>query len=202
MFKRCVAPALAGLVLLLAACMVPEKFTAEYEIKPNGDYSFKYEGTMVNALSRMAKREAAEKGAPVPDAQQMEEVVGIFKIDPRVTEFKEAGNDVYTVKMEEKGNIKVQGDSYFLEQKLDYWTLAYNAQDNTVTLAVSPLKGEDLKEVDISVDGEFKIHTDCEIVSSSVELDKSLLGFLFGNTYSFKINNESFAGVTVVMKLE
>ena len=202
MLKKCMTPALAGLMLLLAACMVPEKFTAEYEIKPSGEYSFKYEGTMVNALSRMAKREAAEKGQPVPDAQQMEEVVGLFKVDPRVTEFKEAGDDVYTVKMEEKGNIKEQGDSYFLEQKLDYWTLAYNAEDNTVTLTVSPLKGEDLKEVNVNVDGEFKIHTDCEIVSSSVELDKNLLGFLFGNTYSFKINNDSFKGVTVVMKLE
>ena len=202
MFKKCLTPALVGLILLLAACMVPEKFTAEYEIKPSGDYSFVYDGTMVNALSRMAKREAAEKGQPVPDVREMEEVVGVFKIDPRVTEFKEAGDDVYTVKMEEKGNIKELGSSYFLEQKLDYWTLAYNAQDNTVTLTVSPLKGEDLKEVNIKVEGEFKIHTDCEIVSSSVELDKSLLGFLFGNTYSFKINNDSFAGVTVVMKLE
>ena len=200
--RKCGMLSLACLALLLAACMVPEKFTAEYEIKPSGDYSFVYDGTMVNALSRMAKREAAEKGQPVPDVREMEEVVGVFKIDPRVTEFKEAGDDVYTVKMEEKGNIKELGSSYFLEQKLDYWTLAYNAQDNTVTLTVSPLKGEDLKEVNIKVEGEFKIHTDCEIVSSSVELDKSLLGFLFDNTYSFKINNDSFAGVTVVMKLE
>ena len=169
MFKKCVTPVLVGMILLLAACMVPEKFTAEYEIKPSGDYSFVYDGTMVNALSRMAKREAAEKGQPVPDVREMEEVVGVFKIDPRVTEFKEAGDDVYTVKMEEKGNIKELGSSYFLEQKLDYWTLAYNAQDNTVTLTVSPLKGEDLKEVNIKVEGEFKIHTDCEIVSSSVE---------------------------------
>ena len=46
MFKKCVTPVLVGMILLLAACMVPEKFTAEYEIKPSGDYSFVYDGTM------------------------------------------------------------------------------------------------------------------------------------------------------------
>ena len=83
MFKKCVTPVLVGMILLLAACMVPEKFTAEYEIKPSGDYSFVYDGTMVNALSRMAKREAAE-AARLAEAERRAEETAANAIVPGV----------------------------------------------------------------------------------------------------------------------
>lgn len=192
---------LAGMLLLLSGCLVPEKFTIVYELNSNGDYSYKYDGTMVNALSRMSSLEAAQKGKTLSASKAGEEAKAMaeqFKADPRVTDFKEIGNDTYKIKMEEKGNIKEKGSSTFLDKDLNYWTLKYNAKDNTVTLAVPPIKNKDLEEVKIKLDGEFKISTNCEIVSASAKLDKSF----FGNTRSFKINNNSTEGVTVLMNLK
>ncbi len=198
MLKKYVGPALVGMALLLAACMVPEKFTAEYEIKPGGDFTFVYEGTMIDALTRVAKVKSAQTGEPMPDAAQMKEMLDEFKADPRVVEFKELGNETYQVRLEDKGNLKQAGAVYFLSKELKFWNLTYDPAGNTVTLAVSPLKDGEMDKLGIKMAGEFKLSTDCKIVSSSVKLDESLLG----NTYSFKIDNGSADGVTVVMQLE
>lgn len=198
MLKRCVGPALFGMILLLAACMVPEKFTAEYEIKPDGDFTFVYDGTMIDALTRMGKAKSAQTGEPMPDAAQMKEMLDEFKADPRVVEFKDLGNETYQVRMEDKGNLKQAGEVHFLSKELKFWNLTYDPAANTVTLAVSQLKSGELDGLGIKMVGEFKISTDCKIVASSVKLDESILG----NTYSFKINNEAVDGVTVVMQLE
>lgn len=196
--KKCGMLSLAGLALLLAACMVPEKFTAKYEIKPNGDYTFVYDGTLVDALSRMAKAESAQKGSSMPDQKEIQAMLDEFKADPRLVEFEERGDETYQARLEEKGNIKEAGEVYFLSKDLRCWTLAYNSEKNTVSLTVSPLKRKDLDELSIKVDGEFEISTDCKILSSTVDLDESLLG----NAHSFKISNESAEGATVIMQLE
>lgn len=196
--RKCGMLSLACLALLLAACMVPEKFTAEYEIKSNGDYTFVYDGTMVDALSRMGKAESAQKGGSGFDPKEIKAMLDEFKADPRVVEFKERGDETYQVRMEEKGNIKEAGKVYFLSKDLRCWTLTYSPDKNTVSLIVSPIKRKDLDGLNIKVDGEFEISTDCKILSSTVELDESLLG----SAYSFKISNESATGATVVMQLE
>lgn len=198
MLRKCGMLSLACLALLLAACMVPEKFTATYEIKPNGDYTFVYDGTMVDAVSRMAKSESAQKGASMPDQKDIQAMLDEFKADPRVVEFEAQGDETYQARLEEKGNIKEAGKVYFLSKDLRCWTLAYNPDKNTVSLTVSPVKSKDLDKLSIKLDGEFEISTDCKILSSTVDLDESLLG----STYSFKINNESAAGATVIMQLE
>ena len=195
--KKCGILSLAGLALLLAACMVPEKFTAKYEIKANGDYTFVYDGTLVDALSRMDKAKSAQ-GKPGLDPKEIKAMLEEFKADPRVVEFEERGEETYQVRMEEQGNIKEAGKVYFLSKDLRCWTLAYNPDKNTVSLTVSPVKSKDLGELSIKLDGEFEISTDCKILSSTVELDESLLG----SAYSFKISNESATGATVVMQLE
>ena len=198
MLKKCRVLSLAGLALLLAACMVPEKFTAEYEIEPNGDYTFVYDGTLVDALSRMAKAESAQKGETKLDPKEIQAMLDEFKADPRVVEFEGRGDETYQVRMEEKGNIKEAGKVYFLSKDLRCWTLSYNPDKNTVTLTVSPIKRKDLDSLSIKVDGKLEISTDCKILSSTVELDESLLG----GTYSFKLSNDSAAGATVIMQLE
>ena len=50
---------LAGAVacLALAGCLVPEKFTASASFKPDGSYRYQFDGTVVNALVMMAKKE-------------------------------------------------------------------------------------------------------------------------------------------------
>ena len=198
MLKRILPFALAGIILTLAACMVPEKFTAEYEIKPDGGYAFVYEGTMVDALSRMARLEAEKEGEDMPAADNLQELVGAFKSDPRVIEFKEVSKETYQVRMEDKGNIKEALTVHFIDDKLDYWRLIYSAEANTVTLEIAPLKAKDLDEVQVKIDGSFEIKTDCEIVSSTVELDESF----FSNTYSFKVDNTLSEGASIIMKLQ
>lgn len=198
MLKRILLPALAGVMLILAACMVPEKFTAEYEIMPNGDFTFIYEGTMVDALSRMARLEAEKNGEEIPATDNLQELVGAFKSDPRVTEFQEVAKETYQVRMEESGNIKEAGTVHFIDDKLDYWRLTYSPEANTATLQISPLKAKDLDEVQVKINGVFELRTDCEIVSSTVELDEAF----FSNAYTFKVDNTLSAGATIVVKLQ
>ena len=62
----------------------------------------------------------------------------------------------------------------------------------------SPYRAPKLHALGIKVDGEFEISTDCKILSSTVDLDESLLG----GAYSFNISNESAEGATVIMQLE
>lgn len=196
------ATVMAFSALFLMACMVPEKFTAKYTLTPKGDFTFAYDGTMVNALARTMKLEAKEKGKEptAGDQAKLREMVGEFERDPRVKEFKETSNDVYKVVMQEQGNIKERRAVAFWNEQIHYWKLSYNEQDKTAVLAVKPVKDmRDFDRLGITPDWNIQIATDCAVVSSTVELDKSF----FGNTYKFSIKRDDLKnGVTVVLQLE
>jgi hypothetical protein len=38
-----------ALVALLTACLVPERFSASVEVQADGSYSYRFDGTVVNA---------------------------------------------------------------------------------------------------------------------------------------------------------
>ena len=56
-FKPAALLASAVACLALAGCLVPEKFTASASFKPDGSYRYQFDGTVVNALVMMAKKE-------------------------------------------------------------------------------------------------------------------------------------------------
>ena len=56
-FKPATLLASAVACLALAGCLVPEKFTASASFKPDGSYRYQFDGTVVNALVVMAKKE-------------------------------------------------------------------------------------------------------------------------------------------------
>lgn len=56
-FKRAALLTSAVACLALTGCLVPEKFNASASFKPDGSYRYQFDGTVVNALVLMAKRE-------------------------------------------------------------------------------------------------------------------------------------------------
>lgn len=46
----------AVLTALLTACLVPERFSAAVDVQPDGSYSYRFDGTVVNALAVMKLR--------------------------------------------------------------------------------------------------------------------------------------------------
>lgn len=203
MFRKALPLSCVSL-LLLVACIVPEKFTAEYKIQPNGSYSLIYEGTMVNAFSRLVAWEAKEK-KKAQDAKA-EKQIQVFrdalKDDPRTKNFKEESTDVYRVRVEESGNLKEKQFLPFFSKGTQVWSLQYDKKANTVTFNIKPMQDKNFSKMEalnISPDGEIKISTDCKIVSSNVNLDKSF----FGNTHSFHVKKESLKkGVSIILQLE
>jgi hypothetical protein len=191
-------------VLLLCSCMIPENFTGKYTLNPKGDYTFSYDGTMVDGLALIAKSEAKEKGKDIDssDKAKIDKNVEAFRQDPRVKEFKESSSDTYKVRTEEKGNLVEKGAIPFWDKQFQFWTLEYNPQNKTANFIINPYKSGDLEVLDefgLSMKWKMEIDTDCAVVSSTVKLDKSFLG----NTYSFIISRDDMVkGVTVVFQLE
>jgi len=191
-------------LLLPAACVVPDKFTAEYTIRPDGTYNFTYEGTMVDVLARAVALEAREKnqspGAKV--GQDIREVREALKQDPRIKSFQEEAEDLYRVRVEESGNLKEKEFLPFFSHEVNVWFLQYDRKSNTASFNITPFTDKSLADMDklnLAPDGEIKFSTACRLVSSNVELDRSF----FGSAYSFKIRKAALKeGVKIVLQLE
>jgi hypothetical protein len=196
--------ALVFSVLSLCSCMIPENFTGKYTLNPNGDYTFSYDGTMVDGMALFAKSQAKEKGKEIDssDKAMIDKNVETFRQDRRVKEFKESASDTYKVRTEEKGNLVEEKAAPFWDKQFQYWTLAYDPQNKTANFIITPSKQDDLKGLDefnLSMNWKMEFDTSCAVVSSTVKLDKSF----FGHTYSFTISRDDMLkGVTVVFQLE
>lgn len=110
-------------VLSLSACLVPEKFEASVRFRPDGSYTYKYDGAAVHFLAAAAIKEKgslpakdeeglkreAEKAAKAPGVQKMV-YVGSGRFDVRVEEEVKAGQQVHTLKV---FNIRRDKDGTF-----------------------------------------------------------------------------------------
>lgn len=191
-------------MFLLVACMVPGTFKAKYTLDNNGQYSFVYDGTIINLFPKMAEKEAAEKGKPIEKsvAKDTQALAADLEKDSRTKSFNDVGNDTYKVIMEDAGDIKEKKRAYFLSKDFRYWTLTYDEQNNTVVFTIEPSSQNNidlLKELNVSPIGEISFDTKLNLVSSTKELSKSF----FGSTYSIKVDSTTIKeGLTVVWSLK
>lgn len=191
---------LAG-VFVFAACMIPEKFKAKYEIQPDGNYTFTYDGTMIDAFTRMAKLEAKEKGQDIPADQIRKESQGLLdeiKADPRVKSIEDKGDERYAMRMEETGNFKTSRIVAFLNRDMSFWHFSYNPEDKTLTLKIARFKSEDintLEKLNVTIDGKIIISTKCKVLEGEDLLKKSF----FGSEYTLSLNKAGYNKETVVV---
>ena len=109
-FARLVA--MSAVVLSLTGCLLPEKFEASVNVKPDGGYTYKYEGTAVHLLAAAAIQDkgslhakdedelkrVAEKAAKAPGFRKMT-YTGNGRFDVQIDEDVKAGRQTSTLKI-------------------------------------------------------------------------------------------------------
>jgi hypothetical protein len=74
--------AFATVSMLLAGCLIPERFNAKAEFQPDGSYSFTYAGTAVHAMAAMQLAKTGKLTAK--DDESLEREVAALKRNPDV----------------------------------------------------------------------------------------------------------------------
>ena len=70
---------------VLAGCLVPEKFTAEADFRPDGSYLYKFDGTAVHAMVVMAQTKAPLSDK---DRAELKKQVDVMARQPGVKKFR------------------------------------------------------------------------------------------------------------------
>lgn len=174
---------LAGTVvaaLSLAACLLPEKFESSVRFRPDGGYTYKYEGTVVQFMAAAAIKEKgglsakdeeglkreAENGAKSPGFQKVV-YIGNGRYDIRAEEDVKPGQQVRTIKI---FNITRDKDGVFV-------------------LAVPPMKEKDrdqFRSLGIKIDGKAEVF----LPGNAKVLEHNASGTpgLLSKSYSWKIS--------------
>lgn len=84
---------------VLTACLVPEKFTAQADFRPDGSYVYKFDGTVVHGLVAMAEKQSGK----LNDKQRsdLKQQVQEFSKAPGVKKFKAISDSRYELSSEE-----------------------------------------------------------------------------------------------------
>ena len=140
-----------AVALSLSACLLPEKFAASVRFKPDGGYTYKYDGTAVHFLAAAAIK---EKGSlPAKDEEGLKREAEKASKAPGVQKMNYAGNGRYDVRIEEEVKPGRQVST------LKIFNITRD-KDGTFTLAVPPMKDKDrdqLRSLGIKVDGKAEV---------------------------------------------
>jgi len=176
-FARWAAVALT--TLGLSACLVPEKFETAVRFRPDGSYTYQYDGTAVHYLAAAALKETgrldpkdedglrmdAEKGAKAPGVQKMR-YTGQGRYEIRIEEEVKAGKPV---------------------KSLPIFQLTRDKQ-GAFLLTVPPLKEkdrQDLRSYGIRIDGKVEVYLPAN--AKVLEHNASSTPGLLSKSYGWKI---------------
>jgi len=144
----------AGLLLMLSGCFLPENFTAFVKVSKNGNYSFNYNGNLayVPALSAIKNGSFGTK-----DEKTLKEQVKELKKEPDFKDVRYIGKGRYKIAVEHAGKA---GESYyFISDQLKIFSIE-NQKDGTLKIAAFELSKKDidgLKTIDAKVVGKLTV---------------------------------------------
>lgn len=163
----------------LTACLVPEKFEASIKVKPDGGYTYKYDGTAVHYLaaatikekgSLQEKDEAglkreAEKAAKAPGVKKMA-YEGEGRFDIQIDQELKAGQQINTLKI---------------------FTITRD-KDGAFVITSPKMKDKDreqLKALGIKVDGKVEVFlpSNAKVLANNASSTPGM----FSKAYSWKI---------------
>lgn len=123
-----------AVALGLVGCLLPEKFEASVGFKPDGGYTYQYEGTAVHFL---AAATIQEKGSlPAKDEESLKQDALKAAKTPGVRKMTYKGNGRYDVQIEE--DVKAGGQVNLMK----IFTVTRD-KDGVYVLAVPPIKAKD-----------------------------------------------------------
>lgn len=170
---------MAGAAVLLGGCLIPEKFSASVEVKPDGTATYQYDGTAKHFLAaaeiqKKGQLSAKDEASLAAEAQKAAKSPGVKKFD-----YLGAGRYQIVATQE----LKAGGQPALL----DVVRLS-KSKDGVYALSSSELKDSDrqqLKQLNISIDGtmEVRLPANAKVVSHNASGTPGL----FSKTYSWKI---------------
>lgn len=172
--------ATATAALSLTACLIPEKFEASARFKPDGSYTYKYDGTAVYFLAAAAIK---EKGSlPEKDEAGLRREAKKTKA-PGVKKMAYAGNGRYDVQIEQDLKPGQQVDT------VKIFTVVRD-KDGVYSVSSAALKDkehEQLRALGIKVKGkaEVMLPSNAKVLSHNAG---SAPGF-FSKSYTWNIGN-------------
>lgn len=179
MKKAASLAAVAISTLILAGCLVPERFAAKVDIKPDGSYAYQYTGTAVNAMAATQKKQAGSLSEK--DQAALRSEADKIKKTPDVRKADYLGDGRYELDVE--GSRKSG-------QPLDMLGImtVRTDKEGLLTVASGELKEADKKELaqlGIAINGtlEVSLPKNAEVVSHNATSTPTL-GF---GAYSWKI---------------
>ncbi|AIJ45855.1 hypothetical protein O987_08545 [Comamonas testosteroni TK102] len=171
----------AVLTALLSACLVPERFSAAVDVQPDGSYSYRFDGTVVNALAVMKLRKQGVLSEK--DHRELAEQAQQLSREPEVRKAVYNGNARYALEI---AGQRKPGEGLRL---LDLFTVQTD-RNGVMTIAAKPLKDKekrDFAQLGITMNGNLKVSLpgNAEVLSQNASSTPTLgLG-----SYSWKIGS-------------
>ncbi len=166
--------------LSLAACLLPEKFETSIRFKPDGGYSYNYDGTAVHFIAAAAIK---EKGSlPAKDEEGLKREAEKASKAPGVQKMTYTGNGRYDVRIEEEAKAGQQVHT------LRIFGIA-REKDGTFAVTVPAMKEKDrenLRSLGIKVDGKAEVFLPAN--AKVIEHNATGTPGMLSKSYSWKIN--------------
>lgn len=172
-----------SLVLLLAGCLVPERFTAKINVQPDASYSFHYSGTVVNVLAAAQIKKAGALTDKEQKSLKME--AEKFTKNPEVRQAEYKGDGRYTLEIDSK---KKPGEPL---RMLEIFNVSTD-KSGVMTFASADINDKtkrELGQIGVTINGtlEISLPKNAEVISHNATSTPTFFG-MFG-TYSWKIGS-------------
>lgn len=158
-------------VLLVTGCYLPNDFTADLRITPDGNYRFTYDGklTYLPLLEKLKKGDLSQQ----ENAAQVKVVEQDLARDSAFKQITYAGQATYIVRYQRVGNI-LREKSFTFVRLNSRLLMLERRQDGTIGIFGDKPNTEDAKriaETGIVMRGTLRIQTEAEVkVSNATEV--------------------------------
>ena len=164
----------------LTGCLVPEKFNASVTVRPDGAFTYKYQGTAVHMLAAMEIKKSGSLSAKAEsqlkaDAEKAAKAPGVKKLTYQ-------GSGRYEVSVDRDLKVGQRSEVLIIVSLT-------KSKDGVYTLSASQLKEKERAELmglGITVDGtvEVTLPANAKVLTQNA---RSTPG-LFSKSYSWKVN--------------
>jgi hypothetical protein len=173
-------------LIWLNSCLYPEKFNMTININKDGQYSFVYDGIMIDDTIR----EAEMKGESQSKIKNIKEIEDYLHKIPYFKEVKYVGQGKFKVLFKQEGDAN--SGMYFFD-KNNKWFAIEPLFPNIIMIMGSDMNGDIAKtaqKLNFAIDGTIVVTTNATVLGHNARTAPKLFG-LFGN-YTWEI--KSFTG--------
>ncbi len=188
MKKLLAVAAILLFVIVLAACLAPEKFVAKIELDKDGNVSYQYHGTMVNLDWKNY----------TPNQKEVAKAKNEMMEDTNVINVEYLGKGRFMVDYIKRGNLELEP---VFNTNLVKVSLRLTDRGRVAVIEREPLKEKELKELkskNATIDGVLEVKTSGKVLVHNTSESPRMWG-LFGD-YKWKFT--SFTDPTPFMVVQ